>query len=141
MVSNITFYGSGEATGGVADRKIETAKQETTGGVGVRRNNDSIFNINDEPKQDTVCFRGTGTQAIKKRSLGAIVTTLLADAALLVGLLGLAHKYDLVSKISNKKFQNFMRHSDVVTKPCHDACKWLKNNSYDRIVKFINTKK
>ncbi len=140
MVSSVTFR-SGESTGGVADRKAETAKQETTGGVGVRRNNDSIFNVDNELKEDTVSFRGSASQSVKKRSTGTFITTLLADAALIVGLLGLSHKYDLVSKISNKKVQDFMRHTDVVTKPCHDACKWLKNNSYDKIVNYIKTKK
>ena len=57
MVTGVSFRG-GETTGSVADRKIETAKQETTGGVGARKNQDSIFTVDNEPKQDTVCFRG-----------------------------------------------------------------------------------
>jgi len=56
MVFGVSFRGS-ESTGGVADRTVETAKKETTGGVGARNNLASIFTVDNELKQDTVCFR------------------------------------------------------------------------------------
>ena len=139
MVTSVSFRG-GETTGGVADRRIETAKQETTGGVGARNNQDSIFTVDNELKQDTVCFRGYG-EPEKKTSTTAVVLGTLGTAAAIVGLLGLAHKYDVVSKISNEKVQKFFRHTDAVTEPCHKACKWLKNNSYDKIVNYFKDKK
>ena len=138
MVTGVTFRG-GETTGGVADRTVETAKQETTGGVGVRKNNDSIFAVDNEPKQDTVCFRGSeGDKSKKKPSAGMIVATLLADTAIIVGLLGLAHKYDVVNKyVKNAKAKDILGKADAVTEPCYKACKWLKNNSYDKIVNYF----
>ena len=140
MITNVSFRG-GETTGGVSDRKTETAKQETTGGVGVRNNQDSIFTVDNELKQDTVCFRGYENPEKKETSTASVVFGTLVGAAAVVGLLGLAHKYDVVGKISNEKVQKFFRHTDAVTKPCHDACKWVKNNSYDKIVKYFADKK
>ena len=139
MVTSVSFRG-GETTGGVSDRRTETAKQETTGGVGARNNQDSIFTVDNELKQDTVCFRGSEGEP-KKTSAATVIFGTLGTAAAIVGLLGLAHKYDVVGKITNEKAQKFFRHTDVVTKPCHDACKWIKNNSYDKIVKFIKDRK
>ena len=141
MVTSISFRG-GETTGGVGDRRIETAKQETTGGVGARNNQDSIFTVDNELKQDTVCFRGSEYgEAQKKTSTTGIILGTLGTAAAVVGLLGLAHKYDVVGKIKNEKVQKFFRHADAVTEPCHKACKWVKNNSYDKIVKYFSDKK
>ena len=79
MITGVTFRG-GETTGGVADRTVETAKQETTGGVGVRKNNDSIFAVDNEPKQDTVCFRG------RKQDEGFSTTTKVFGAATVAAL-------------------------------------------------------
>ena len=136
-MTTITFRG-GETTGGVADRTIETAKQETTGGVGARKNQESIFTVDNELKQDTVCFRAKEPKE-KTSTLGIVFGTATGIAAV-VGLLGLAHKYDLVGKIGNEKVQNFFRHTDTVTKPCHDACAWVKQNSYDKIVNMFRNK-
>ena len=136
MVTGVSFRG-GETTGGVSDRKIETAKQETTGGVGVRKNNqDSIFTVDNELKQDKVCFRGYGEEQ-KTSATTKVVGTLLGAAAIF-GLLAFAHKYNWASKISDGKFKEY---SDKVTEPCHKAAKWIKNNSYDKIVKYFTDKK
>ena len=135
MITGVTFRG-GESTGGVADRKAETAKQETTGGVGARNNQDSIFTVDNELKQDTVCFRGYDEE--QKTSATTKVVGTLVGAAAIFGLLAFAHKYNWAGKISDGKFKEY---SDKVTKPCHDACKWIKNNSYDKIVKYFTDKK
>lgn len=134
MVANITFRG-GETTGGVSDRRTETAKQETTGGVGARRNQDSIFTVDNEPKQDTVCFRGSKED---KTSTTTKVVGVLGVAAAVFGLLAFAHKYNWAGKISDGKFKEY---SDKVTEPCHKAAKWIKNNSYDKVVNFFKSKK
>lgn len=131
MVTSVTFRG-GETTGGVADRKIETAKQETTGGIGARNNQDSIFTVDNELKQDTVCFRGYEEQ--KKSSTATKVFGTLLGAAAIFSLLGIAHKYNWAGQISDGKFKEY---SDKVTEPCHRALKWIKNNSYDKIVKYF----
>lgn len=140
MISGVSFRG-GETVGSVSDRKPETSKQETTGGVGVRKNNDSIFAVDNEPKQDTVCFRGYEDKQ-KKNSVGGVVFGTLVTAAAVVGLLGLAHKYDVVNKyIKNPKAKDILGKADVVTEPCHRVCKWVKNNSYDKVVKYFSSKK
>ena len=136
MVSSITFCGGGETAGSVSDRQIETAKQETTGGVGARKNQDSVFIADNDLKQDTVCFRGQDNNR-KKSSTGWFAATIVADAAILVGLLGLAHKYDVVSKIKHDKVKEFFRHTDAVTKPCHEACSWVRKNCYDKVLAFV----
>ena len=141
MSMSVTFRG-GETAGSVSDRRTETAKQETTGGVGARKRQDSIF-LTDEPKCDSVCFRGQEYENSKKKpASGLFVATVLADTAILVGLLGLAKKYDVVNKyIKNPKVKNVLKNADKVTEHCYDACKWIKNNSYDKIVEFMKSKK
>lgn len=135
MVTSVSFRG-GETTGSVADRRIETAKQETTGGVGARTNQDSIFTVDNELKQDTVCFRG-GEEGNKTSTTTKVVGTLIGAAAIF-GLLAFAHKYNWASKISDGKFKEY---SDKITEPCHKAAKWVKNNSYDKIVTYFKNKK
>ena len=142
MTTAISFRG-GESTGGVADRKIETAKQETTGGVGIRNNPDSVFTVDNELKADTVCFKGyAAEESNKKMSPLAVALTVLGGTAFVVGGLGLAHKYDVVGKyIKNEKVKEFFRHTDAVTEPCHKACAWFKKNCYDKVVKFFTSQK
>lgn len=137
MTTTIAFRG-GESTGGVADRKIETAKQESTGSVGARKNQESIFTVDNELKQDTVCFRANPYQEQEKEtSVLGLFAKIVGGTIVLGGLAGLAHKYDLVGKISNEKAQKFFRHTDAVTKPCHDACSWVKKNCYDKIINMF----
>ena len=140
MSMSVTFRG-GETAGSISNTQVDTAKQETTGGVGARRRQDSIF-LKDEPKCDTVCFKGQEYENSKKKpSSGLIAATLIADAALIVGLLGLAHKKNWFGKIENPRIKEWCKNSDKVTEPCYNACKWVKNNSYDKIVEFIKSKK
>ncbi len=141
MVTSVTFRGGGETTGSVADRRIETAKQETTGGVGARNNQDSIFTVDNELKQDTVCFRASAQEPKKETSTLGVIFGTAAVAALIVGGLGLAHKYDIVGKIKNEKAKEFFRHTDAVTKPCREACAWVKNNCYEKVISFFRSKK
>lgn len=140
-MTTISFRGGGETTGGVADRKIESAKQETTGGVGARKANESIFTVDNDLKQDTVCFRANAQEPQKKTSALGVALWTAAGIAAVVGLAGLAHKYDWVGKISNEKAQKFFRHTDTVTEPCHKACTWVKQNCYDKVVKFFSKAK
>ena len=137
-MTTITFRG-GETTGSVADRRIETAKQETTGGVGARKSQESIFTVDNDLKQDTVCFRAKTEQKEKHSTVGTILGITALTAAVIGGL-GLAHKYDVVGKIKNQKAQDFFRHTDTVTKPCHDACAWVKKNCYNRVINFFKSK-
>ena len=132
----VSFYG-GETTGGVADRRIDTttAKQEKTGGVGVRKNQESIFTVDNDLQQDTVCFRGK-EDGKKGSATGKIFWGTLITAGL-VTLAGLCHKYDWVGKIKNEKAQKFFRHTDTVTEPCHKALAWVKKNCYDKVVKMF----
>jgi hypothetical protein len=145
MSMAINFRG-GETTGSVSDRRTDTSRQETAGGVGARRIQNSIF-ITDEPKCDTVCFRGeeyTYAEPKKKTSTTGIVLGTVAAAAVVAGLLGLAHKYNTagkaIEKVESERIKNFLRSTDKITEPCYKACKWIKNNSYDKVVKFLNKK-
>ena len=134
MVANITFRGS-ETTGGVGDRRIETAKQETTGGVGARKNQDSIFAVDNEPKQDTVCFRGSESGKPKKNTSAAtVILGTLGVVAATVGLLGLAHRNGWVNKLGDGKIKEY---AGKAAEPCYKACKYIKNNSYDKIVAYF----
>ena len=138
-ISNVSFRAN-ETTGGVADRTVETAKQETTGGVAVRKNNDSIF-VDNELKQDTVSFRAAAPQQEQNKSSAFKTLVYLAGAALgIVGACGLAHKYNLVGKISNEKARKFFQHTDTVTEPCHKACAWVKKTCYDPVINFFRSK-
>ncbi len=143
MAMTVSFRG-GESAGSVGERQIDTAKQETTGGVGARKKQDSIF-LSEEPKCDTVCFRGQEyayTEPNENKSALGTFGALLGTAAVIVGLLGLAKKYDVVNKyIKNEKVKDVLKYADKVTEPCYKACKWVKNNSYDKVVDFIKSKK
>ena len=140
-MTTITFRG-GETTGGVADRRIETAKQETTGSVGVRKAQESIFTVDNDLKQDTVCFRANAQEPQKKTSVLSALGWTAAGVAAFIGLAGLAHKYYVIGKyVKNEKAQKFLRHTDVVTEPCHKACTWVKQNCYDKVIKFFSKNK
>ena len=41
----------------------------------------------------------------------------------------------------NPKAKDFLGKAEVVTEPCHKVCKWVKNNSYDKVVKYFSSKK
>lgn len=139
MVSSVTFRGGGETTGSVAERRIETAKSETTGGVGARIDKDSVFTVDNELRQDTVSFRKGET--LKNHKTAAFITAAIIDSVIAFGLAGLAYKYKLVDKIGHEKTKKILRYTDVVTKPCYEACKCIKNGSYDKIVKYFASKK
>ena len=136
MLSSVVFHGGGETSGGIGDRRIETAKQESTGGVGARSNQASIFDIDNELKEDTVCFRGKENSK-NSNNTGLIFTTIAADAAILMGLLGLAYKHNWFGNISNENAKKFFDHVYKIAKPCYEGCKWIKNNSYDKIATYI----
>lgn len=140
-MNTIAFRG-GETTGGVADRTIETSKKETTGGIGARRNQDSIFTVDNELQQDTVSFRASQPEEENRSSILRPVLTTAAVITFLGGALGLAHKYDAVGKLfkNKEKTLKFFRHMDTVTKPCYDACAWVKKNCYNKVVDFIKGK-
>ena len=142
MSMSVTFRG-GETAGSVSDRQIETAKQETTGGVGARKRQDSIF-LTDEPKCDTVCFKSQGyseNEPKKGVSTVGILLGLVGTTALAVGLLGLTHKNNWLNNIKNPKVKDVLKNADKVTEPCYNFCKWIKNHSYDKIVEFVKSKK
>ena len=142
MSMSVTFRG-GETAGSISNTQVDTAKQETTGGVGARKKQDSIF-LTDEPKCDTVCFKGQeyGEKEPQKGvSAFGVFMGLAGATALAVGLLGLTHKNNWLNNIKNPKIQDLLKNADKVTEPCYNACKWVKNNSYDKIVEFIKSKK
>ena len=137
MVSGISFRAN-ETTGGVGEKSSESAKNETTGGVGVRQNRDSIFSVDNDLKNDTVSFKSNSKNddnSITRDALG-----LAAILVLLFGTLGILHKYDTFGKIKNENVKKFFKHADIITEPCYKACKWLKNNTYDKLVALLKKK-
>ena len=137
MSMAISFRGV-ETTGGVADKQLETAKQETAGGIGVKRY-DSIF-LAEEPQCDKVCFRGQDYpyETAHKTSATAIALGALGVVGTAVVLFGLAHKYDFLQKYI--KNENILKYVKIITEPCHKMCKWLKVNAYEKILNFIKSK-
>ena len=132
---NVSFYGSngGETAGSAAKRPISpiTIKE-----------NDATTPILEQPKGDTVCFRGKDNDE-ESSSTGKKVFGALTIAALLIGGLGCAHKYKLVDKLKDGKFKDFMRKSDKITEPCHKLCAKTKdyaNKCYEKIKNIFNKK-
>lgn len=127
---NVAFYGSGETTGSVSKfPKIKNQNSDTS--------------IVETPKQDTLCFRANQKEEVKKGSTITKVIGTLTGIALLVGGLACAHKYDWVGKLSDGKFKDFMRKSDIITEPCHKACAKVKDFSvkyYNKIKDYFNKK-
>ena len=131
---NVSFYGSGETAGSAAKKPIvpiALKEKETT--------NSPIL---EQPKSDVVCFKGKdyaeGNSSTGKKVFGA-----LAVAALLIGGLGCAHKYNLVGKLKDGKFKDFMQKSDKITEPCHKLCAKTKDYAckcYDKIKNIFNKK-
>ena len=131
MSMAVNFRG-GETTGSVADRPVETAKKETTGGVGARKQQESIFAVDNEPKCDTVCFKGREYNGVeKKNSAGEVILGTTGLLLIAGGLLGLAYKYGTLNNIKN---------ANKITEPCYKACKWVKNNFYDKVTSYFKSK-
>lgn len=112
-ISNISFSGS-----------------ESTGSIGKRANASNVRYEsipNDQLEQDTVSFRGANYEGEEKKS--SLLTKIFGAAvfsALAIGGLGYAHKADLVGKLKDGKFKDFMRKSDCVTEKCHEWCSKVK---------------
>jgi len=138
----VSFYGrGGETTGSVSDRTQElrqksiSPKCETTGSCGYLQEQTPRIETLDK---DKVCFKGGADKKEKSSSVFGTILTLGALAAVVVGGLGLAHKYDLVGKIKNEKFKDLLKNSGKVTEPCYNWCKSVKTfctEYYDKIAK------
>ena len=115
-MSYITFKSS-ESTGSIGKQNIS---QNTS------QNTSKYYNAKiNESTEDTVNFKGTKKE--KKSSLFSTLITLASIAGITIVGLGYAHKADLVGKLNEGKFKDFMRKSDTITKPCHDLCSKIKN--------------
>lgn len=128
---NVSFFGSGETTGSVSKQPIRQV---------VTTDDEPV--IATQPKEDTVCFRGVEKNDKKDSVAGKLVGG-LTIAGLIVAGLACAHKYDVVGKLKDGKFKDYMRKTDVVTEPCHNACHKVKEFSikYYNKVKDYFTKK
>lgn len=108
--------------------RISFCGSESTGSVAKRDFNQFHTIKYAQPQSeviaDSVSFKGReekNSSALTK-GLACIVTAGLA----FVGL-AYTHKADLVGKLSDGKFKDFMRKSDKITKPCHDLCHKIKS--------------
>ncbi len=126
-MNRISFSG-GETAGSLANRKINYLHEQ-------------IPNPQ-TPPMDTVNFKGKDYEE-KSESFASVVFGALATAALLVGGLGLAHKYDVVGKLKDGKVKDFLRKSDTITEPCHKLCSKVKGYAveyYEKIRNWFNKK-
>ena len=110
---NVAFCRGGETTGSVGKRTAATDNKEL-----VKPASFETVEIG-----DTVNFRGRGDE---KSSIGGKIIKTGMLAALVVGGLGYAHKADLVGKLQDGKIKDILKKSDVITKPCHEACHTIK---------------
>ena len=110
-MNRISFHGS-ESSGSVAIRDFNKCSA-------VRQAQPTT-----EPITDSVSFKG---REEKKSSTLTKGLALVAAAGLAFVGLAYTHKADLVSKLSDGKFKDFMRKSDKITKPCHDLCHKIKS--------------
>lgn len=140
-MNRISFYGT-ETTGSPADRTIETAKQETTGSVGVRINEQEPEIKLQTLDRDTVSFRANTDRKDDRASIVGTIAGIGFTAAAIVATLGCAKKYNWVDKISNQKVKDFV--VKYGTDPCYKACSSVKKfsvDSYNKVVDFIKGKK
>jgi len=139
----VSFYGNGETTGAIANRKGIVGKPlpippgaicETTGSCGYLRQTPNIEDL----EKDVVSFRGKNDN--KKHSIFGTILSIGALAAIVIGGLAGAEKYKLVDKISNARVKGWLKNSDKITKPCYDVCKKAQKfclENYDKILKKI----
>ena len=130
---------SGEVSGSIGDKTIDATKQETSGSIGVRRAQQPRVQINSLDR-DTVCFKGK--EKTKGGSFLKTAAELGIAAAVVVGGLGLAKKYNYIDKISHDGFKNFV--DKYAAEPCYKACRAVKKcskNWYDQALEFFKTKK
>ena len=129
-MNNVSFYG-GETAGSIGKRNLNPQKYNAS---------PEQTPINDCP--DIVCFKG------KEKNNGSSVLGGLAAVIVLAGLavggLGYAHKADLVGKLKDGKFKDFLRKSDKITEPCHNLCRKVKEfclKYYNKIKDFFSKNK
>ena len=126
-MNNVSFLG-GETAGSLANRKIHYMCEQ-------------IPNPQTPPK-DVVNFKGKDYEE-KSESMASAIFGVIASAALIIGGLGLAHKYDVVGKLKDGKIKDFLRKSDKITEPCHKLCSKTKEYAikyYNQIKEWFNKK-
>ena len=118
---------------------------ETTGSIGEidEENPQKLATLD----RDVVSFHGK-EEGKSNLLLGTLLTVGALAAIVAIG--GFAHKNDWAGKITNEKWRNFFKKSDVVTKYCHDACAYTKKYSiaakdycvenYHKVVNYFKKK-
>lgn len=125
---NIVSFSGGETAGSLANRKANYLREQIP--------------APQAPQKDTVNFRGREYED-KSQSIGSVIFGIAAAAALIVGGLGAAHKYDVVGKLKDGKVKDFLRKSDVITEPCYKLCSKVKACAveyFDKIKNWFNKK-
>ena len=125
----ISFYG-GETTGSISKRQLRQAN--TNYGVQTPR----IETL----QGDSVNFRGKEESGKKSSSFVKTLVGLAGTAAVVIGGLGLAHKYNVVGKLKDGKIKDFLKKSDTITEPCHKWCTQAKGyaeKGYEKIKSYF----
>ena len=125
---SVSFYG-GETAGSSADRVYSSAKLETTGGVGVRRNQqqEPEVNIDKTLECDTVCFKGKEDKEDSGLSFFGGAMLVAGATALIIGGLGCAHKYNWLNKLGDGKVKDFIKKGEPAMKTCYEWCSKAKD--------------
>lgn len=114
---------------------------ESAGSVAYRMNNQAYPQT---PKYSNMNFRGRDDYYEERGSKGLKVLLGLAGATVLViGGLGIAHKKDVLSKISNEKVKNILSKAKPAAETCYKWCHKVKKtlvNNWDKIKKMFNKK-
>jgi len=93
---------------------------------------------------DSVNFRGYDEYGEKKKSkaLPIILGSVAAIGAAIVGM-GYAHKYDIIGKMKDGKFKNFLSKANPALEKCHDWCSAVKKfgvNSWEKVKGLFSKK-
>ena len=122
---NVAFGRGGETTGSIGKRPVITDNKEL-----VKPASFDTIEVG-----DTVNFKGHSEEG--KSSIGGALLKTGIFAALVVGGLGYAHKTNVVDKLKNGKIKDILKKSDTITKPCYDACHYVKTNVKKLVGKYF----
>ncbi len=122
-MNSVSFYGCHETAGSVADRISKSVRNETTGSIGYLNDVEQPNVPENSLSGDTVSFHGNDKK--EKNGISAVGTILLTAgaAALIIAGLAYAHRSDVVGKMSEGKFKDFLSKGNKITSTCDNWCK------------------
>lgn len=139
---NVSFLGNNSETAGSVSETNTPLKTETTGSVSTKpQYYNSAANTNKTLNADTVCFRSHNYERETSGSETALkVFGVATGAALAIAGLGYAHKVNAVEKLNEGKLKEFLRHTYIITEPCHKICSNIKHfvQKHDKLFDWLS---